>query len=1137
MPKKKNIITGFSLMLFFFLVYSGYFLVTGYIQKIEANALTSPDAIAVRVIANPKNFSSARWYKEQGFKGSPQSVVVDGYEGIRDGRTVYVNAANIVGTSLFTNIYLISYNQSAETETEDIFSHLLLHWKFNTNNSLMNSDKCAINSAKDCLLDADCPLPDYCNSQKARIIRDVKRLADLSEFRIILEKEKTEKNLYPVLSAGSYLPGISLSTWPSWQKFFGTSFSGTTLIDPINKLSGCCADKTGQDLKDCVGKNFNPITCWSESTKSFVGKISKSGGFVTVALPSGSKVYSYSSENGNTYKLCTQTDTTYTNLASINCFIDKTVNTKPIIEKVVLEGLPKEPFNGYVTGSDANGDTLAFKITLIAPSNNGAVWAGPAWQWQWKSSAGNNFEISNTHGTLEKKIFAEKAGLADQSGKYRVGITLDDGRGGIAYGEYPITIKCYPLSLSSDNTAIAIGQSKSLALSGLDASHNPINSLVLKDFYLDGVFISNSVSDLAKYGFSIAGTGVNEALMPQPTLQKTGVYRINVTAIDPTCGGSSIDSFAEFRIQNNPPAFTSLTMDYVGSSPNGVCLPPFNNCSFSIDNSEAANMSILATDPDSGHTITYSLTKLSGSTNDTLTINPSTGAVSGFEKLNAGKLDLASYAFEITASDNFCSYTKSPDSCLSKVSFRIDVGKFCSLGTPGSFTQKTLAGPFPVSASPGKVSIGNTLNDCSEAETVKTDIRYIGLGKSLAIVFVLDFSKSMETNVGVGGPAYQQLKNALTKSTGVFEKLHTVNMPANRTLKVGMVGFNRSVWTFPYEYNPYDGSVIDIQTDPNLAEFKQRVNSYSTADETDTLAALNKSEMFFNKITGAAADMTDKILILMSDGMPLIRHNVISSYGSCSCSSGCGSPASGCYAPKTCPSCGADASCNSCDSCSCKPACGACTGPNQYQCGNACGGCQCCTYCTNCGPGPTPPPIGKKEKSDFKIAATTRTQCVDGDLNTCPNACPSDQYCSGGSVTSGGCSLSSDVTTEIASLKASKVQIYSIYYNTTWDSAPENLMKSWSSGNGYFYTGTDIDAMFDSVIKEIISKPQNIKFDGSVDIPPPTNDVSLDETKTNVGIKKTINCGTKEFPVTYDGKGSLEFTNLTLNYCPAKLHN
>lgn len=123
---------------FLILLLSGFFVFSFlfiFKDNNRASALTSGDydAIAIRVIPNPKNYSPLRWYKDQGFTGSPQSITVDGYEAVRDGRSVYVNAANISGGTLFTNIYLISYSQEAEKETTDIFSRILKNWKFNTN--------------------------------------------------------------------------------------------------------------------------------------------------------------------------------------------------------------------------------------------------------------------------------------------------------------------------------------------------------------------------------------------------------------------------------------------------------------------------------------------------------------------------------------------------------------------------------------------------------------------------------------------------------------------------------------------------------------------------------------------------------------------------------------------------------------------------------------------------------------------------------------------------------------------------------------------------------------------------------------------------------------------------------------------
>ncbi len=198
-------------------------------QTVKA-AEISPDAIAIRVMPNSEHFSPLIWYgKNIKLKGSPQNLMVDGYEAVRDGRTVYVNAANISGNNFYTNIYIISYNQEAENKTIDIFGQILAHWKFNTNSE--------INSG-----------------QKQKIIRDVKRLANLYELNQVLANYK--KDSFPRLKSGSYIAGASVSTWPSWQATLGADLGVTMPIDPVNKLGACPA---GYDKK----------TCWNQTTKMF----------------------------------------------------------------------------------------------------------------------------------------------------------------------------------------------------------------------------------------------------------------------------------------------------------------------------------------------------------------------------------------------------------------------------------------------------------------------------------------------------------------------------------------------------------------------------------------------------------------------------------------------------------------------------------------------------------------------------------------------------------------------------------------------------------------------------------------------------------------------------------------------------
>ncbi|MFH1227191.1 MAG: Ig-like domain-containing protein, partial [Planctomycetota bacterium] len=75
---------------------------------------SNKDGIGIRIYANPEGLSPRAWYDTNiDNAGSPSSTTVDGYEAVRDGRTVYVAAANVVGGNIYNNIYLISYNDDA----------------------------------------------------------------------------------------------------------------------------------------------------------------------------------------------------------------------------------------------------------------------------------------------------------------------------------------------------------------------------------------------------------------------------------------------------------------------------------------------------------------------------------------------------------------------------------------------------------------------------------------------------------------------------------------------------------------------------------------------------------------------------------------------------------------------------------------------------------------------------------------------------------------------------------------------------------------------------------------------------------------------------------------------------------------
>ncbi|MEK7211891.1 MAG: IPT/TIG domain-containing protein, partial [Patescibacteria group bacterium] len=126
------------------------------------------DAIGIRVLRNENHLSPLRWYyEEKKFKGSPQPLIIEGYEAIQDGRSVYIAAVNYdtppaagpesgqtYTNKIFTNIYLLSYNEGASDETKEIFKQILNNFKLNTN---LTDQRVCVGGAAVCENDFDCP--------------------------------------------------------------------------------------------------------------------------------------------------------------------------------------------------------------------------------------------------------------------------------------------------------------------------------------------------------------------------------------------------------------------------------------------------------------------------------------------------------------------------------------------------------------------------------------------------------------------------------------------------------------------------------------------------------------------------------------------------------------------------------------------------------------------------------------------------------------------------------------------------------------------------------------------------------------------------------------------------------------------
>lgn len=405
------------------------------------------DAIAVRVLPNPNHYSAARWYQSQGFSGSPQALLVDSYDAVRDGRTVYVNAANVVNNTIYTNIYLISYNQDPNVKTVDVLGQIVDHWQFNSNltgvgtcsisslicdgdnacpqgmNCLTSTDtsgRCRLIENDSCYTDRDCAQGLYCDNIRSKVARDVRRLGILGNLREALSVFKQVNSKYPILGSGTYLPLTSMSVWPSWQSLLLPQLGASQgMIDPINSLGIC--------------DGFDAVTCWNKDTQSFADPQANND---TLELPANSYVFTYGSDsNGSNYNLCAAMETKALNyntaegqLLDLGCvasgsgYTGYSNNLPPVLIDTNLYGEQDQSFNGFIKVIDPENNNLYWSIDTSASS-----WIG------WSAAP----ILQDTYNPNQKKVYAAKAGNV---GTYNLTLNVVDSEGATMSTNTPIVI-------------------------------------------------------------------------------------------------------------------------------------------------------------------------------------------------------------------------------------------------------------------------------------------------------------------------------------------------------------------------------------------------------------------------------------------------------------------------------------------------------------------------------------------------------------------------------------------------------------------------------------------------------------------------------------------------------------------------
>jgi len=247
----------------------------------------SPDVISLRIYENPEGLSPDMWY--QSYAPNPsdktQKVEVDCsygdlnikscYIGAKDDASTYIAAANITVDdqikSIFNNIYLLGYSKGSDEKTLNIYNQLIKYIKFNSNIvSIANAPK------------------------KITLIEDTKRVADLVFMRQLINNYKrTNGNKVPALAGGSYLRGISISSWPSWNETLGKALDSNLPTDPDNHFEwSATSAEGGYNGPECVRTDNVVERCLNDSYQCSVPNE------FCVACPAGaSKETCYKSSN------------------------------------------------------------------------------------------------------------------------------------------------------------------------------------------------------------------------------------------------------------------------------------------------------------------------------------------------------------------------------------------------------------------------------------------------------------------------------------------------------------------------------------------------------------------------------------------------------------------------------------------------------------------------------------------------------------------------------------------------------------------------------------------------------------------------------------------------------------------------
>ena len=158
----------------------------------------------------------------------------------------------------------------------------------------------------------------FISTSQKEVIRDSKRLNDLTVLRKAIEDYKTKNGYYPKLESGTNIKGYVNSVWPSqWTSFCNLVGLSSCPIDPINEIVGCDCSVFGVCTGTNLNSNIDTTSCYNSKAQSF-------------ACTAGSNLYQYQSlNNGRNYSLMMEFEYS----SNVNWNVDSSASDNYIVVK------------------------------------------------------------------------------------------------------------------------------------------------------------------------------------------------------------------------------------------------------------------------------------------------------------------------------------------------------------------------------------------------------------------------------------------------------------------------------------------------------------------------------------------------------------------------------------------------------------------------------------------------------------------------------------------------------------------------------------------------------------------------------------------------------------------------------------